>query len=68
MGATSWQAKNLDSQRPCSKCGTPTDRRTSDDVSGAVGIPLCPQCAQGTRLRFLLLLLVALFAAIAWMV
>jgi len=52
-------------RRRCSQCGAPTDRLGTDPVTGAVGIPLCAHCVQGD-MRRLCVLLVALCAAMVW--
>jgi len=53
--------------RPCSKCGQPTLQRTSDDVGGAVGIPLCASCSRN-NLKHLLILLLTLALVAAYVI
>ena len=54
------------SHRRCSKCGLLTDGVGCDPVTGAVGIPLCPRCADSGVAR-LCMLLATLTAVMVWM-
>ncbi len=52
--------------RQCSKCGMLTDGVGYDPVTGAVGIPLCPRCADSGVAR-LCVLLATFTAVMVWM-
>ena len=60
-----WRMETGMTNKPCTKCGKPTERFSSDAVSGAVGIPLCARCS-GKDMSRLVILLLALGCVLIW--